>query len=75
MRVTVVSDAYGNIQSLSSEADHKGSAPATLRHVAKAGERVHALDVPAEYTHRPLADLHTELHVAKHGGRYALAKR
>lgn len=75
MQVTVVSDAHGNIQSLSLAAHHKGSAPGTLTHVAKAGEHIHVLDVPVEYANRPLADLHTELHVTSHGGKHALAKR
>jgi hypothetical protein len=75
MQLTVVSDSHGKILSLYSVPHHHGPAGATLTYVPKAGERVHVLDVPAGFDKRPLADLHTELHVSTHGGKAALVRR
>jgi hypothetical protein len=75
MRLTVVSDTHGRILSLFSVPQPGGPARATLSYVPKAGETVHVLEVPAGFERRPLADLHTELHVSTHGERVALIRR
>jgi hypothetical protein len=75
MRLTVVSDSHGKILSLFNVPHHGGPAGATLSYVPKAGEHVHVLEVPAGFDKRPLADLHTELHVSTHGEKVALVRR
>ncbi len=75
MQLTVVSDSHGKILSLFSVPHHGGPAGATLSYVPSAGERVHLLEVPKGYEERPLAELHSELHVTTHGGETALVRR
>lgn len=75
MRVSVVSDSHGKILSLFSVSHHGGKAGATLTHVAKAGERLHVLDMPKEFEKRPLAELHSELKVTTDRGEAALVRR
>jgi hypothetical protein len=75
MRLTVVSDAHGNILSLFSEPAPGGPARATLSYVPKAGERVQVLNVPLEFETVPLANLHAKLQVATRDGRVALVRK
>ena len=70
MKLTVVSDAQGNIQSLSS-VPREGEFP-VLTHILKPGERVDILDVPAGFEQRNMVELHTGLRVSTQGGQVAL---
>ncbi|HTV44058.1 MAG TPA: hypothetical protein VMF05_01975 [Stellaceae bacterium] len=75
MQLTVVSDSHGRILSLFSVPHPAGPAGATLAYVPKPGERVHVLDVPKGFEKKPLAELHSELHVTTHGAEVALVRR
>ncbi len=75
MRLTVVSDAHGNILSLFGEPAPGGPVRATLSYVPKSGERVQVLDVPREFETVTLANLHAKLQVATHDGRAALVRK
>lgn len=74
MKINVVSDARGRILSLSVPGD-VGPGPSGIARggvPAEPGQHTHVLAVPAEYAHRPLAELHSLLRVGVMGGKPAL---
>lgn len=61
MKVTVVSDANGNIVAISKAevlSPTKG-VPSRVGLNARGGQRVHQLELPKEFEHLPLAQIHS----------------